>query len=38
MLQTWTLAIKGHFLILVLEDAVQTGLELKSPVLEAVEK
>lgn len=38
MLQTWTLAIKGHFVILVLGGAVQTGLELKSSVLEAVER
>lgn len=35
MLQTQTPAAKGHFLVLVLGDAVQTGLELKHSVLEA---
>lgn len=38
MLQTQTLAIQGHLLILVPGDAVHTGLELKSSVPEAVVK
>lgn len=38
MLQSQAEAVKGHFLILILGYAIQTGLEFKSSVLEAVEK
>lgn len=37
MLQNQIQRVKGHFLILILGDAIQTGL-VKSSVLEAVEK